>query len=84
MLTYTGNTAEDAALKDWVGAHCGFDDANVVVSHGTRARATVKPHDLVNSQGHLKDGRLVRLDTASPQHAGDPMGVFVTAEVPAN
>jgi hypothetical protein len=83
LITYLGKTAEDKPLVDWVAGHCSYPNSTVVISHGGRERARVKPNDLVNSQGYLPDGRLVRLDTASPCHRGDKMGVFVTAEPPS-
>lgn len=82
MPEYTDKTAEDGILREWIESHCSYPQATVIVSHGTREQATVNPRDLVNSQGHLPDGRLVRVSLVSPQHAGDKQGVFVTAEAP--
>lgn len=74
----------DAPLRPWLAER--FTDKTpepVLVSYGTREQATVPHNDLVRHQGHLSDGRLVRVDWISPQNRGERGTYFITVERPA-
>jgi hypothetical protein len=73
----------DAPLRTWLAER--FTDQNrepVLVSYGTREQAAVAHNDLVRSQGHLSDGRLVRVDWISPQRRGERGTYYITVERP--
>jgi hypothetical protein len=74
----------DAPLRTWLAER--FTDKNpepVLVSYGTREQAAVSHSDAVRQQGHLSDGRLVRVDWISPQSRGERGQYIITVERPA-
>lgn len=79
-LTLEQGAETDVSAQEWVRENCAGFGWPISVRHGSQADATVPANDLVRTQGRLPDGRLVRVDHASPHSPGGSGKVFVTVE----
>lgn len=80
MIHFLNGTERDLAVVQWVNRHYGTEAWPVYVEYGD---ANVPANDLVREQQHLRDGRKLRVDTASPARRGEKGRVLVTVETTA-
>lgn len=79
-INLIGTMANDVALVAWINSHGCPPDSVMNVQYGSRDAATVPPNS-VHTQGRLSDGRLVRVDSVSPNRTA-PHTLIVTVENP--
>ncbi len=78
--TYLDGTEKDVLVVAYIETYQNEPQSHVIVRYGTREQATVPPRDLVRRQVTLLDGRLLRVDSVSPQGAM-PHTIIVTTEM---